>query len=144
MFEQIAEAEKSGASPEERKKLGVGIFDRMDSRLAQCAALAQKDKAPAFISLIQEILARPDQSTIQHDLHVVVDTVVNNDSVGIVVGRQVLSGLVKFLGEGVIKDNDLRKNVVKDSLATVQPRLVSYEEQVALTFSFISKLTLYR
>lgn len=116
----------------------------MDSRLAQCAALAQKDKAPAFISLIQEILARPDQSTIQHDLHVVVDTVVNQDSVGIVVGRQVLSGLVKFLGEGVIKDNDLRKNLVKDSLSTVQPRLVSYEEQVVSYLSFISSLTLDR
>lgn len=103
----------------------------MESRLAQFSALSQKDKGPAFISLIPEILSRQNQSAVASDLHILVDTVVNQDSVGLVVGRQVLSELVKVLGDGAIKDIDLRKRVVEDILATVQPRIVSYEEQVS-------------
>ncbi|KAF5387669.1 hypothetical protein D9615_000441 [Tricholomella constricta] len=102
----------------------------MDSQLAQISTLSQKDKGPAFIALIPEILARPDPSALVADLHNLVDTVVNQDSVGLVVGRQVLSELVKILGEASIKDVELRKRVVEDTLNTVQPRIVSYEEQV--------------
>lgn len=102
----------------------------MDSKLAQYASLSQKDKAPAYLSLIPEILTRPDPSAIAADLHLVVDTVVNQESVGLVVGRQVLAELVKSLGAGAIKDTELRKRIVEDTLATIQPRLTSYEEQV--------------
>ncbi|KAF8913933.1 hypothetical protein CPB84DRAFT_1757946 [Gymnopilus junonius] len=101
----------------------------MDAKLAQFSTLSQKDKGPAFISLIPHILAQPPAS-IPNDLHTLVDTVVNQDAGGLVVGRQVLSELVKVLGEGAIKDVELRKRVVEDTLATVQPRIVSYEEQV--------------
>lgn len=103
----------------------------MDQKLAQYSTLSQKDKGPAFISLIPEILAQKNTSGIAADLHTLVDTVVNQDSIGLVVGRQVLSELVKFLAEGGIKDVELRKRVVEDTLATVQPRIVSYEEQVS-------------
>ncbi|KAF9457017.1 hypothetical protein BDZ94DRAFT_1274274 [Collybia nuda] len=102
----------------------------MDRKLAQFSSLSQKDKGPAFISLIPEILARSDPSAVLADLHILVDTVVNQDNIGLVVGRQVLSELVKILGEGTIKDINLCKRVVEDTLATVQPRIVSYEEQV--------------
>ncbi|KAJ6599033.1 hypothetical protein DFH09DRAFT_21761 [Mycena vulgaris] len=102
----------------------------MDGKLSALAALSQKDKGPAFIALIHEILARPDPAAVAPDLHVLVDTVVNQDSVGLVVGRQVLSELVKILGEGAVKSPELRKALVEDTLATVQPRIVSYEEQV--------------
>ncbi|KAG6844911.1 hypothetical protein H0H87_002610 [Tephrocybe sp. NHM501043] len=106
-----------------------------DAQLTQISALSQKDKGPAFIALIPEILSRHDPSTLVADLHKLVNTVVNQDSIGLVVGRQVLSELVKILGEGSIKDVELRKRVVKDTLDTVQPRIVSYEEQVnALRF----------
>ncbi|KAJ3515114.1 hypothetical protein NLJ89_g1964 [Agrocybe chaxingu] len=101
----------------------------MEAKLAQYAALSQKDKGPAFTSLIPEILSQAGPS-VPKDLHTLVDTVVNQDSVGLVVGRQVLSELVKVLSEGAIKDVELRKRVVEDTLATVQPRIVSYEEQV--------------
>jgi hypothetical protein len=101
----------------------------MEKKLAQYSTLGQKDKGPAFISLIPQILVQPAESLVK-DLHTLVDTVVNQDSVGLVVGRQVLSELVKVLAEGVIKDLDLRKLVVEDTLNTVQPRIVSYEEQV--------------
>lgn len=102
----------------------------MEGKLAQYSALAQKDKGPAFISLIQEILAKNDPAAISRDIHTLVDTVINHDNIGLVVGRQVLSELVKVLGEGAIQDQDLRKRVIEDTLETVQPRIVSYEEQV--------------
>lgn len=102
----------------------------MDSQLAQFAALSQKDKGPAFISLIPQIIALPDPTSVLNDLHTLVDTVVNQESIGLVVGRQVLSELVKVLGEGAIRDVELRKRVVQDILNTTQPRIVSYEEQV--------------
>ncbi|KAG6890351.1 hypothetical protein C0992_002176 [Termitomyces sp. T32_za158] len=102
----------------------------MDAQLAQISALNQKDKGPAFVALIPEILSCSDPSRLVADLHKLVDTVVNQDSVGLVVGRQVLSELVKILGEGSIKDAELRRRVVEDTLSTVQPRIVSYEEQV--------------
>lgn len=102
----------------------------METKLTQYSALAQKDKGPAFISLIPEILAQTDPAIISKDVHTLVDTAINHDNVGLVVGRQVLSELVKALGEGTIKDHDLKKRVVEDTLATVQPRTVSYEEQV--------------
>ncbi|KIM46149.1 hypothetical protein M413DRAFT_441215 [Hebeloma cylindrosporum] len=101
----------------------------MEAKLSQISSLSQKDKGPAFIALIPEILSQQGSSLAQ-DLHALVDTVVNQDSVGLVVGRQVLSELVKILGDGAIKDVEVRKRVVEDTLATVQPRIVSYEEQV--------------
>jgi COP9 signalosome complex subunit 4 len=103
----------------------------METKLNQFSSLSQKDKGPAFISLISEILSQSDAEILK-GLHSLVDTVVNQDNVGLVVGRQVLSELVKILGEGAIKDSELRKLVVVDTLATVQPRIVSYEEQVSL------------
>jgi COP9 signalosome complex subunit 4 len=103
----------------------------MDTKLAQFATLSQKDKGPAYLSLLSEIISRQNQSTIGPDLHTLVDTVVNQDNVGLVVGRQVLSELVKALGDGMIRDVALRKDIVKHTLDVVQPRLVSYEEQVS-------------
>jgi len=104
---------------------------KMESKLAQLASLSQKDKAPAYLLLLSGIFSRVNSSSIASDLHSLVDTVVNHDNVGLVVGRQVLSDMVRMLGEGVIKDNELRKRIIEDTLATIQPRLVSYEEQVS-------------
>ena len=102
---------------------------RMESKLAHFSTLNQKDKGPAFISLIPEILAKQNAAA-SADLHTLVNTVVNQESVGLVVGRQVLTELVKILGDGSVKDMELRKRLVEDTLATIQPRIVSYEEQV--------------
>lgn len=102
----------------------------MESKLIQFATLSQKDKGPAYLTLLSEILSRTNISSIAPDLHILVDTVVNQDNVGLVVGRQVLSELVRMLG--AVKDVGLRKRVVEDTLATIQPRIVSYEEQVSI------------
>jgi COP9 signalosome complex subunit 4 len=103
----------------------------MESRLVQFAALSQKDKGPAYLSLLSEILSRTNLPSIASDLHILIDTVVNQDNVGLVVGRQVLAELVRLLGEGAVQNAELRKHIVEDTLTTIQPRIVSYEEQVS-------------
>ncbi|KAG2013611.1 COP8 [Coprinopsis cinerea AmutBmut pab1-1] len=100
----------------------------MDAKLAQFAALNQKDKAPAYTSLVPEVLTQPPPS-IPNDVRTLLDAVVVRDVGGIVVARTVLSELVKLLGEGTIKDHDIRRRVIEETLETIQPRLVSYEEQ---------------
>ncbi|CAK5275626.1 unnamed protein product [Mycena citricolor] len=100
----------------------------MDSKLAQLAgSVPQKDKGAGFITLVNEILARPpaEQASVVSDIHKVIDTVVNQDSVGLVVGRQVLSDFVKVLGDGLVKSTELRKSLVEDILSIVQPRIVN-------------------
>lgn len=103
----------------------------MESKLSQISSLSQKDKGPAFIALASEILSSSGPN-VARDLQTLVATVVNQESVGLVVGRQVLSELVKSLGEGAIQDAGVRKRVVEDTLQTIQPRIVSYEEQVCV------------
>ncbi|KAI0068839.1 hypothetical protein BV25DRAFT_1817755 [Artomyces pyxidatus] len=103
----------------------------MDQRLSQLTALTQKDKGPAYLSILSDIYAAPDPSRVVQDTHALVDHAINQDA-GIIVGRQILSELVKNLGGQVISDQDLRKAIIEDVLATVQPRLASYEEQVNL------------
>lgn len=104
----------------------------MESRLAQVAGLNQKDKATAYQSILTDLLARPDQTTLAHDLHILVENVVQ-ESTGLVIGRQVLSELVKALEAGIVADVELRKQIVQDTLDIIQPRIVSYEEQVCRT-----------
>ncbi|GJE84847.1 hypothetical protein PsYK624_009230 [Phanerochaete sordida] len=104
----------------------------MDSKLAQIRPLAQKDKGPAFLALVNEVLSRPDHAAIVPDIRTIVDTVLQDN---VVVGRQVLSELARVLGEKSALSSELKKQIVEETLSIVQPRLVSYEEQVnALRF----------
>jgi COP9 signalosome complex subunit 4 len=109
-------------------------MNEVETKLSQFSALSQKDKGPAYQTLLSDILARPHPASIPSDLRIFVNAVVNQDNAGLVVGRQVLSELVRMLGEGILKDHELRKRVVEDTLAIVQPRIVSYEEQVRVHF----------
>ena len=102
----------------------------MEARLSHLATLAQKDKTPAYLSLLSETLSRSDTASLPADLHVLIDAVANPDIVGLVTGRQVISELVRSIGAGVITDHQIRKRIVEDALATLQPRIASYEEQV--------------
>ena len=99
----------------------------MDAKLRECAALGQKDKTPAFIALIPQALSQSDPLP---DLHALVSFVVNEESVGLVVGRQVLAEVVKALGEKTVLDHELRKKLVQDTLDLIEPRIASYVEQV--------------
>ncbi len=112
--------------------LGSASFHRtMESRLAQFAALNQKDKATAYQSLLAEVLAQEDQSNLHAEIHTLVDNAVNQESVGLVISRGILSELVKALSEGKVRNTEQRKRIVEDTLSIVQPRIVSYEEQVS-------------
>lgn len=105
----------------------------MEGRLALLRSLAQKDKAQAYSTLLTDVLsnAANDPAAVGRDVHTLVETVLTQDHVGIVVGRQILSELVKYLADGAIKDAEVKKAIVKDTLLIAQPRLVSYEEQVS-------------
>ena len=111
----------------------------MENKLAQFASLSQKDKAPAYLSLLPEILSRSNPSAVASDLHIYLSIRwLTKTVLSLVVGRQVLSELVKSLSGGAIKDTELRKRVVEDTLATIQPRIVSYEEQVSIDVIIIN------
>jgi COP9 signalosome complex subunit 4 len=113
--------------------------------LQSLIALPQKEQAAAFVAFAQQIIARSDTSAVAADVRNLVDTVVNQDAVGLVVGRQVLSDLVKILGDGSVKDAELRKTLVQETLAVIQPRIVSYEEQVTrFVASCIHTLTCFQ
>jgi len=102
----------------------------MDSRLAQLASLSQRDKGPAYVAVLNDLFAKKSSPSFLADLHTLVDTVVNQDAGGLVVGRQVVSELVKAVTEGVIQDPDVKKQILQDTLNLVQPKIVSYEEHV--------------
>ncbi|KZT74393.1 hypothetical protein DAEQUDRAFT_660612 [Daedalea quercina L-15889] len=101
----------------------------IETRLAQIVDLSQKDKATAYQSILTDLLVRPDQSTLPQDLHTLVENVVQ-ESTGLVIGRQILSELVKALGADTVQNVEARKQIVQDTLSIIQPRIVSYEEQV--------------
>lgn len=103
----------------------------MDQKLAQLSTLNQKDKGPAYLSLLSSIFTPQGSNNIGHDLHVIVDHLINQDA-GIIAGRQVLTELVKSLTSATIPDRDLRKAIVEDILSIIQTRATSYEEQVNL------------
>jgi COP9 signalosome complex subunit 4 len=101
----------------------------MDKKLVQLAALNQKDKGPAYLSLLSGIFTSQGNANIAHDIHALVDHLINQDA-GIIAGRQVLSELIKGLTSENIPDKGLRKAIVEDVLSIVQLRTTSYEEQV--------------
>ncbi|EMD40729.1 hypothetical protein CERSUDRAFT_103107 [Gelatoporia subvermispora B] len=101
----------------------------MESRLAQLSALSQKDKLTAYQSVLVDTLTSPDPTRVHADLHTLVENVIQ-ESVGLVISRQILTDLVLGLQRGAIADSQLKKSIVQDILEIIQPRLVSYEEQV--------------
>ncbi|KAI9508921.1 hypothetical protein F5148DRAFT_1191456 [Russula earlei] len=103
----------------------------MDHKLAQLSALNQKDKGPAYLSLLSAIFSSHGNANIAHDIHALVDHLINQDA-GIIAGRQVLTELVKGLTSTAIPNTELRKEIVEDVLSVVQLRATSYEEQVNL------------
>lgn len=100
----------------------------MDSKLAQISSLPQKDKGPAYVAAVNEVFSRTDLTAIAPDVNTIVDTVLQDN---VVVGRQVLQELARVLSEKRVQDSELTKRIVEETLSLVQPRLVSYEEQVS-------------
>jgi len=101
----------------------------MDSKLAHLSTLPQKDKGPAYLSLLSDTFNNPSSPSLSQDIHALVDHLISQDP-GIIIGRQVLSDLVQRLTSGTISDVEVRKSIIQDALEVIQPRLTTYEEQV--------------
>jgi COP9 signalosome complex subunit 4 len=101
----------------------------MDQKLAQLSVLNQKDKGPAYLSLLSSIFSSQGNANIANDIHALIDHLINQDA-GIIAGRQVLTELIKGLTSTAIPNTELRKAIVEDVLSVVQLRATSYEEQV--------------
>ncbi|KAI0698583.1 hypothetical protein BC835DRAFT_1405324 [Cytidiella melzeri] len=99
----------------------------MEAKLSHASSLPQKDKGPAYVSLLTDVLTRADPATLKPDVHRILEVVLQDS---VVTGRTVLQELGKGLSEKTIADAEIRKEIVQDALRVVQPRLVSYEEQV--------------
>jgi COP9 signalosome complex subunit 4 len=106
----------------------------MDSRLAQLASLSQRDKSPAYVVVLNDLFTNQSSPSFLGDLHTIVDTVVNQDAGGLVVGRQVVSELVKAVTQGIVQDPEVKKQILQDTLNLIQPKIVSYEEHVEWLF----------
>lgn len=106
-------------------------FVTMDQKLAQLRTINQKDKAQKCILLLDQALSQSDPASVTRDVHKIIEAALTQDHIGPVPARQVLSELVNRLGEGRVKDRDAKKQIVEDTIAIAQPRIVSFEEQVS-------------
>ena len=101
------------------------LLTRMDSSLADISSLPATSKTTAFLSLLDRTLSTPYPSS--NDLSSFI-TAVTQDSIGLVVSRQVVAAFVKRLPE--IKERNVKKQVAERALEAVQARQASFEEQV--------------
>ena len=106
----------------------------MDQKLAQLSVLNQKDKGAAYLSLLSSVFSAQGNANIAHDVHALVDHLINQDA-GIIAGRQVLTEIINGLTSTIIPNTELRKAIVEDVLSVVQLRATSYEEQVRVAQS---------
>lgn len=122
----------SGCSPRLLATLHLApLAHTMDARLAQLASVSvQKDKAAGYLNLLNDLLAAKQQSSA--DVLKFVNVVVTQEHVGLVIGRQVISELVKAFETKQITDESVRRPVIEGALQILQPRIVTYEEQVSL------------
>lgn len=85
--------------------------------------------ARADLALLSNILTQQTAS-LPSDLQLFIQSALQENT-GLVVSRQVVAEYVKAIGGAAIQDEDTRKVVIQASLDALQPRLVTYEEQVS-------------
>ena len=88
---------------------------------------SQKDKTTEYRAALDICLANTNQNALANDLETFVDYIVQ-EHVGLVISRQVLSDFVQ--GVDKIADLDIKRRVLHFALNKIQPRIVSFEEQV--------------
>ncbi|CAG8542933.1 5376_t:CDS:2 [Diversispora eburnea] len=90
---------------------------------------SQKDKTTEYRSLLDSILtSSADETVLANNLEKFVDHIVQ-EQVGLVISRQVLSEFVQ--GVDKIENSEIKKRVLHFALGKVQPRVVSFEEQIS-------------
>ena len=111
----------------------------MDRKLAQLQTIAPKDKAQGYISLLSEALSQGSGAV--RDVHAVLTNALTQDNVGQVVQRQVLTTLTEQLRSEVVKDGEVKRQIIEDAIAIAQPSgstsaALQFEEQ-ARSFVFV-------
>ncbi|CAG8728417.1 30192_t:CDS:2 [Racocetra persica] len=100
-----------------------------ETRLAAIASIpSQKDKTTEYRALLETILTSTDETVLAADLEIFVDHIVQ-EQVGLVISRQILTEFV--LGIDKIGNSAIKKRVLNFALNKVQPRVVSFEEQIS-------------
>lgn len=105
----------------------------MDAALSEITSLPASSKTGAFTSLLDKTLASQadsasDSDVLARDLNKFISAVVQ-DSVGLVVSKQIVALFVKRLNE--IKDPESRRSVAEKTLDLLQDRQATFEEQVS-------------
>lgn len=107
----------------------------MDAALSEIASLPASSKTSAFTTLLDKTLASQSNTgsssnDLARDLNRFISSVVQ-DSVGLVISKQIVALFVKRLHE--ITDLDARRTVAEKTLELLQDRQASFEDQVMHT-----------
>lgn len=102
------------------------------SDLASIAELPQKERLPAYLSLLPTLYASPLPS-----LPALIAHLVQDSAVPLLIGRQVLAQVVEDLlngrltaTQGKTDEAEVRREVLKQTLAAVGSHSGNYDEQV--------------
>jgi COP9 signalosome complex subunit 4 len=107
-------------------------MSNINEKLANIALIpSQKDKTAEYRSLLENILPSTNDALLADSLEAFVEHIVQ-EQVGLVISRQVLSDFVQ--GVDKISNPEIKKRVLHFALNKVQPRVVSFEEQVRCIF----------
>ena len=116
-----------------------------EARLAAVGQVSnQKDKIKGYQDLVASILQEHnanDEITCQHLEQFV--TAATEDSIGLVVSRQVLSDFTTAVDAAKNLNSESKKRVYTHALDKVQGRVVSFEDQVRSLLSFFRDMCSY-
>jgi len=105
----------------------------MEASLAAVQAQPQARRTDAFLSLLSTTLSSETSPNVTQELYLFVQAVISEAS-GLVVSRQVLADFVKALSTfaaPALKEPEVKRNVIEQSIELLTPRVVTYEEQVS-------------
>lgn len=110
----------------------IRLLSTMDAALSEIGSLPSASKTGAFTSLLDKTLESQsstdyDSNELAKDLCKFISAVVQ-DTVGLVVSKQIVALFVKRLNE--IKDIEARQAVAEKTLELLQDRQASFEDQV--------------
>lgn len=111
----------------------------LSTQLISISDLPQKDRLPAYTSLLPSLYESPLPG-----LSELVDHIVNDSSVSLVVGRQIYAEIVGALSEGKVKENKGQEGrdkqaIIKGILRRVGQNAGNYEEQVSRWYPYMPR-----
>ena len=94
------------------------------SALSKLESSSTSDRPTGYRKLLEEITSSPTPAS---NLVAFIDSILSPDSVGIVSARPLLASAVEAIG--ALQDTEAKIEVGTHALSTLQPRVVSFEEQ---------------